>query len=327
MKEASKKIVVSNLMRCKNKQSFFALHQLQSKIHSIDPSIVVEFHILWDTDNNVPEKQDDPRWGKLIDEHITNLHSYTREFFKNYARELYGVTDVEKFDVWSPSCFIIMSQYLRRVKLYDYYLIYDDDILINDDFSHITSLLLNKVPFLIAEPMNVNCDKVLLQSLVNVCGMEFYEIYKWKNPNMLGFNAGFQGIDLSIYDNFLSVDRFNELLKLFTYKSGRNEDGIEFFGPERYLIDTQQQSFFSLANIVLAKQTPYILDMDEYYVVPNWGTHPVFGDIDPTDEFDGWGVCLKSKISHFIGHTHGKGKPKIFLNMVDKYLIDNGFGI
>lgn len=327
MKETDKKIVVSNLMRCKNKQSFFALHQIQNKIHEIDSSIVVEFHILWDTDASVSEKQDDPKWSKLIDEHIHNLYEYDRQFFKNYAKELYGISDVEKFDVWIASYFILMAQYLRRVKLYDYYLIYDDDILINDDFSHITSLLLDKTPVLIAEPMNANCDKVFMQSLVNLFGMEFFEVYKSKNPNMLGFNAGFQGIDLSMYDNFLSVDRFNELLKLFNYKSVRNPDGTEFFGNERFIIDTQQQSFFSLANIVLSRQEPHILNMDEYYVVPNWGVHPVHGEIDHTDELEGWGLCLKSKISHFIGHTQGKGKPKAFLNMVDKYLTDRGFEI
>ena len=32
-----------------------------------------------------------------------------------------------------------------------------------------------------------------------------------------GFNAGFQGVDLSIYDNFLSTDRFQMILDLFDY--------------------------------------------------------------------------------------------------------------
>lgn len=312
-------------MRCKNKQSFFALHQIQNKINAVDPSIEIEFHILWDTDINVLEKQDDPHWANLIDTHINNVHGYDRKFFKNYVNEMYGIDDTEKFDVWPASYFILMAQYLRRVKLYDYYLIYDDDILINDDFSHITSLLLDKIPVLISEPMNFNCDKVLMQCLVNLFGNGFFEMYKSKNPNMIGFNAGFQGIDLSIYDDFLSVDRFNDLLSLFNYKSTKNEDGTEFFGDERFLIDTQQQSFFSLSNIVLSKKTPHFLDVNEYYVVPNWGNHPIFGEIDHTDELEGWGLCLKSKISHFIGHTQGKGKPKIFLNMVDKYLTDEGF--
>lgn len=41
--------------------------------------------------------------------------------------------------------------------------------------------------------------------------------------------------------------------------------------------------------------------------------------------YDGWGVCLKSKISHFIGSTNGLGKPKQFLDRVDLYLKQHGF--
>lgn len=319
------KVVISSMMRCKNKQSFFALHQIQEKIHTLNPNITVEFHILWDTDNTNHEKRDEPKWKELIDTHIKNHYSYDRSFFKQYVKNAYGLDDVEKFDTWMPSYFILMAQYLRRVKMYDYYLIYDDDILINDDFSHILTLILNNTPVLISEPMNVSCDKVLLQKLIDMFGVNFWEIYLQRNPTRAGFNAGFQGIDLSIYDNFLSVDRFTELLDLFNYSSIYDADGNEIWGTERFLLDTQQQSFFSLMNIVLSKNVPHILDDTEYYVVPNWGTHPVFGKLDPEDELEGWGINLKSRISHFIGHTRGKGKSPIFLNRVDKYLSERGF--
>lgn len=321
------KIVVSNMMRCKNKQSFFALYQIQEKIHQINPSIDVEFHILWDTDNTNHEKQDVPRWADLIDTHIKNLHGYTRTFFKDYAKDFYGIENVEKFDVWASSYFILMAQYLRRVKLYDYYLIYDDDILLNDDFSHVVNLILNNTPVLISEPMNGNCDKVFFYRLASLYGDEFIQRYRERNPMNAGFNAGFQGIDLSVYDSFLSVDRFTQLLDLFQYKSIYDAEGNEIWGDERFAIDTQQQSFFSLSNLVLSKQEPHILDEKEYYVVPNWGVHPIYGQINSEDEFEGWGLCLKSKISHFIGHTRGKGKPRMFLERVDKYLQERGFDI
>lgn len=320
-----KKLVISNMMRCKNKQAFFALHQIQNKINKIDPSVEIEFHILWDTDENHHEKRDDPFWKELIDNTFTNVHSYTKQFFKNYVRDFYDDVNTERFDVWPPIYFVLMAQYLRRVKLYDYYLIYDDDILINDDFSHILERLLSKVPVVIAEPMNVNCDKVLFQKLVNVYGTDFVDIYKQRNPKLLGFNAGFQGIDLSIYDNFLSVDRFNFLLSLFEYTSIYDKNGEEIWGDERFYIDTQQQSFFSLMNTVVSKNPPHILDINEYYVVPNFGTHPIYGPIDHEDELNGWGIALNSKLTHFIGHTRGKGKPKIFLEKVDEYLTNQGF--
>ena len=315
------------MMRCKNKQSFFALHQIQKKIHTIDSSIEIEFHILWDTDDSVVEKRDDPKWSTLIDTHIRNVHSYNRQFFKDYVKNMYNITDVEKFDKWVSSYYILMAQYLRRVKMYDYYLIYDDDILINDDFSHLLNLMLDKIPVLIAEPMNLGCDKVLLQSLINLFGNEFLDRYRQRNPTLAGYNAGFQGIDLSVYDSFLSVDRFSDLLSMFNYKGIIGADGKEIWGEERSRIDTQQQSFFSLTNIVLSINDPHFLDVNEYYVVPNWGTHPVFGDINTNDELNGWGICLQSRISHFIGHTQGKGKPKVFLDKVDEYLQQEGFTI
>ena len=43
-----KKIVIANVMRSKNKQSFFALHQINKKIKEYDSSIEVEFNIIWD---------------------------------------------------------------------------------------------------------------------------------------------------------------------------------------------------------------------------------------------------------------------------------------
>ena len=46
-------IVISNMMRAKNKQSFFALHQIQSKIKALYPNAKVDFHILWDDTNEL----------------------------------------------------------------------------------------------------------------------------------------------------------------------------------------------------------------------------------------------------------------------------------
>lgn len=319
-----KEIVISNLMRAKNKQSFFALHQIQSKIHNLYPDCKIEFHILWD---NTAEGDmgDNAKWEALIDSQIENLHSYDKDFFDNYVQEYYQVDYKHKFRTWKAIYFIIMAHYLRRVKLKHYYLIYDDDIIINDDFKHITDLMLNRVPVLISEPMNYNCDKVLFQQLVNAFGEGFYQIYQQRNPKFYGFNAGFQGIDLSIYDEFLSRDRFEMILDVFQYKSVLDENGNEFFGPERFLIDTQQQSFFGLMNVALSQQQPHILDPEKYYVIPNFGSHPTFGELSPDQELGGWGPALQSNITHFIGHTQGKGKPKEFLERVDQYLKVNKF--
>jgi len=318
-------IIVSNMMRAKNKQSFFALHQIQSKIKALYPTIRVEFHILWD---NIEEGNlgDNDKWSKLIDSKIKNLYSYDKDFFINYINEFYDADFKDKLLTWKAAFFVVMAHYLRRVLLKHYYLIYDDDILINDDFKHITDIMLKHIPLLIVEPMNANCDKVMFQKLANTFGEEFYQIYRERNPFFYGFNAGFQGIDLSIYDQFLSTDRFLTLLNLFEYKSVFDENGEEIWDSRRFAIDTQQQSFFGLMNVVLSKKTPHILNPNEYFVVPNFGMHPKHGELHPDDNPDGgWRWGLESKITHFICHTRGKGKPKQFLDRVDIYLKENNF--
>jgi hypothetical protein len=326
MKNTNKEIVISNMMRAKNKQSFFALHQIQNKIKTLYPDVKVDFHILWD-DTNEDNQKEEQKWSNLIDTHIEHLTSYSKDFFNNYVENIYGLNYIEKFNKYKAIYFVVMAHYLRRVLCKDYYMIYDDDILINDDFKHITDLMLNKTPVMISEPMNVNCDKVLAQKLVDTFGNEFGQIYTQRNPQFKGFNAGFQGIDLSIYDNFLSTDRFQMILDLFEYKTTFDENGKEIWGNDRFVIDTQQQSFFGLMNTVLSKKDPHILDDTKYYVIPNWGDHPTFGYLDHEDENNGWTWALKSNITHFIGHTQGKGKPKQFLERVNEYLINNKFEI
>lgn len=312
-------------MRAKNKQSFFALHQIQSKIKNLYPELKIEFHILWDSSDNELNLKNENKWESLIDSKIENLYSYDKEFFNNYVKEFYDIDYSDNFLRWKAIYFIIMAHYLRRVKLEHYYLIYDDDILINDDFKFITDLLISKTPFGITEPMNSNCDKVMFNKLISLYGQDFQYHYFHKNPSASGLNAGFQGIDLSIYDNFLSADRFKVLLDLFEYKSVYDQNGKEIWGDERFVIDTQQQSFFGLMNTAVSKKQIHILDPAKYYVIPNWGSHPNYGELNPEDEFGGWGAAMNSKITHFIGHTLGKGKPKQFLDRVDDYLKQNKF--
>jgi hypothetical protein len=320
-----RKIVVSNLMRAKNKQSFFALHQIQSKINSLYPDVEVHFHILWDSDNELALK-DEKKWSELIDNEITHLHSYDKAFFDNYVSEFYDLDYRDKFKLWKPIYFVLMAHYLRRVMLEHYYLIYDDDILINDDFKHVTDLLLDRTPVGITEPANSNCDKVMFNTFLDIYGDDFRSVYLSRNPMALGLNAGFQGIDLSIYDSYLSSDRFKLLLDTFQYQSIYDENGEEIWDGRRFFIDTQQQSFMGLTNTVLSKKDIHILDPNEYFVVPNFGPHPKYGQLDPNDEPDGgWRWGLDSKITHFIGHTRGKGKPKQFLDRVEDYLIKNKF--
>ena len=321
------KIVISNMFRAKNKQAFFAIHQIYNKIKNYDSSIDVEFHILWDSKNELSLK-DDIKWKDLIESSNFNIVSYNLDFFIEYCVNLY---DLNKQDIiknstnFKPIFLLLLPHYLRRVKMYDYYLIYDDDIIINYDFVDVIKLMLEKTSVLITEPFNCNCDKVLIKKILEMYGSEAVTLYKKRNPDIHGFNAGFQGVDLSIFDDFLSKDRFELMINMFNYDGIIDSNGNEIWDHRRFVNDTQQQSFLSNMNIIKSKKDPHILDPLTCYVAPNFGSHPILGTLNSEDELNGWGCCMKSKISHFIGHTRGKGKPIQFLEKMDEYLKINNF--
>lgn len=324
----SNKIIITDIYRCKNKQSFFALHQIHSKIKSYRPELDVEFHILWD--NNPDGATDDlKKWENLIDTYGFNLTSYDKDFFVNYAMTAHDITydDIKsRLDKFFPLYFVLLTHYLRRVKLVDYCLIYDDDILINYDFKDVIDAMLSKKPVMITEPYNTGCDKSLSNVFIEHMGKEFVSTYLQKNPNKYGFNAGFQGLDLRMMDEFISASGFVLMLNIFDYTQIFDSNGNEVVDRQkRAVLETQQQSFFSLLNTVMSKNELFILDPKTTYVAPNFGYCDLHGEIKMDDGLNGWGVCLKSNISHFIGATEGRGKPKEFLNKVDEYLIREGF--
>ena len=74
------KIVIANMMRAKNKQSFFAIHQLYNKIKNNDPNCDVEFHILWDENYELIDNENE-KWEDLINNYGFNIISYNKEFF------------------------------------------------------------------------------------------------------------------------------------------------------------------------------------------------------------------------------------------------------
>ena len=207
------------MFRAKNKQSFFAMHQIYNKIKNYDSSIDVEFHILWDSKNELSLK-DDIKWKDLIESSNFNIVSYNLDFFIEYCVNLYDLNKqdiIKNFTNFKAIFLLLLPHYLRRVKMYDYYLIYDDDIIINYDFVDVIKLMLEKTSVLITEPFNCNCDKVLIKNILEMYGSEALTLYKKRNPDIHGFNAGFQGVDLSIFDDFLSKDRFELMINMFNY--------------------------------------------------------------------------------------------------------------
>ena len=78
------KLVVANMYRSKNKFSYFAFHQLMTRLPDFD----LEFHAIWDTERN----EHDPEWEDKFDELDVNIVSYDRKFFRDYCRE-YGCSE------------------------------------------------------------------------------------------------------------------------------------------------------------------------------------------------------------------------------------------
>jgi hypothetical protein len=308
------RLVISDMYRAKNKTSFFAIHQALTKLSEFD----IEFHILWDD----PEYRDE--WSDKLDSLDAKIISYTKEQLNNYCTD-YGIdaTTIDNFKKFKAIYFVIHAHYLKKNNITNYYLIYDDDIILGDELFEFKYCLLNEIPCLVCEPMNSNCDKVMANTIFSHYPGG-WEYYKQINPQLLGFNAGIQGIRLDMYEDFLDPKSFKYLLNLFNYSGIYDENGKEITGGMRSAIDTQQQSFFSIMNIIRSTKTPHIMTLDQYFVCPNWGHHPFFGEIDHESELNGWDFALRSKITHFIGHTVLDGvyygKPKVFTNMVDDYL-------
>lgn len=304
------------MYRSKNKLAFFAIHQALTKFNEFD----IEFHILWDD----IEYRDE--WTDKIESLDCKLISYDKNLLDDYCLKS-GITQefINNFSKFKAVYFIIHAHYLRHVCGFDYYLIYDDDIVLGDELSELIACLKNKIPCLIHEPMNAGCDKVMASTLFNLY-QGGYEYYRSINPQFLGFNAGFQGISLEMYDDFKSPEMFDYLLHMFNYRGIFDENGkeIKMTPQERGAIDTQQQSFFSLMNIIRSTKKPHILNPMEYFVCANWGYHPIYGELNPTNSFDGWDINMKSKVVHFIGHTVLDGvyygKPKVYHKLVDEYL-------
>lgn len=308
------KLIISNLYRAKNKVSYFAFHQIITRLPEFD----IEFHALWDD----PDYKDE--WTDKFNKLNCNIVSYTKEQLNEYCLKMGIEQDfIKGFKKFYNIYFLILAHYLRKHFGFGYYLVYDDDIILKKEIEELKYAIKEQRSCLLIEPMNPQCDKSLANKIFKLYP-EALNRYQQLNNQHLGFNAGFMGIRLEIYDDFLHPEGFKELLELFNYNGIHDENGKEITGHERNIIDTQQQSFFSIMNQVATTKIPYMLPYPDYYCCPNWGTHPYYGKIEYHNEYGGWDVAMKSKVVHFIGHTvlDGKyyGKPKYYYKLIDEYL-------
>jgi hypothetical protein len=276
-------IPITRLWHKKGKLEYFTMFQLQKYF----PKIKFEYHIVLDQFDYKDE------WSKKIDSLPVKCFWYSKKDMHNYLKNSgYGNNDlISQIPNFVHFYHILINHYIRRIYSYDYSLMIEYDVIFNNDsLEQLQKCLENKIPFGIVEPANPGCDKALAKQL-----SELFQENIVKYPQT-GINAGFKGLNLQVFDEFLNPSTFNMLLDIFDFSGIYNEDGSEKTGWERTTIDTQEQSFHSLMNALSSNYE--LLDPKDYYVFPYWV------DMD---------YLMKSKVIHFIGHE----KPQKMIDIID----------
>jgi len=287
-------IPVARLWHRKGKLEYFCLQQLIKQF----PDIPFEWHIVLHS----PDHRDE--WSEKIDQLPIKITWYRAEEMLEYAKDCGYIDDtlISQIPNFVHFYHIIIFHYLRRVLQYDYALAYEYDIIFNsNELDELQECIQSKIPFGIAEPANSGCDKALYQKLCTLFGVDILADDPYAQS---GVNAGFQGMNLTLFDNFLNPNTFQELLKCFTFSGIYDKDGKEITGWERTLIDTQEQSFHSLMNRAVSPNFR-LLNTGEYYFYPSYLSME---------------TLLKSKVLHYFGHT----KPGPMLETIDAKLAQWG---
>jgi hypothetical protein len=278
-------VPVSRLWHRRGKLEFNTAVQLYKNF----PGIEFEFHIVLDNF----DYQDS--WSEKFNELPYKFYWYSKDDMLQYLVDC-DYMSKDQYDISKFIHFyhIIINHYLRRKYQYDYTLNIEYDVIFNSkDLLIVENCLHSRLPFSMIEPMNTNCDKSLADRLSRV-----FDTNVVRYP-MYGFNAGLQGINLRIFDEFMNPSTFKILLSIFDFSGIYDSSGNEKIGWERTLIDTQEQSFHCLLNSLSPDFK--ILPINDYYIFPYW--------IDMEH-------LQKSNIIHFIGHQ----KPDIMFDMIESNL-------
>jgi len=276
-------IPIARLWHKKGKLEYHTMMQLIKYF----PNLNFEYHIVLDQFDYKDE------WSEKIDSLPVKCFWYSKEDMHDYLKNSgYGNDKlISKIPNFVHFYHILINHYVRRVYSYNYSLMIEYDVVFNnEDLEQLETFLTNQIPFGIVEPANPGCDKALAKQLSDLFEQNVVQL-----PNV-GINAGFKGLNLKIFDEFLNPTTFNMLLNIFDFSGIYNEDGSEKTGWTRTTIDTQEQSFHSLMNALSPNYE--LLDPQKYYVFPYWV------DLD---------YLLKSKVIHFIGHE----KPQIMMDIID----------
>lgn len=279
-------IPIARLWHKKGKLEYHTMIQLLKYF----PDLEFEYHIVLDQFDYKDE------WSEKIDNLPVKSFWYSKEDMHNYLKNSnYGNEDlISQIPNFVHFYHILINHYIRRVYSYDYSLMIEYDVIFNDDsLDQLKNCLENKIPFGIIEPANPGCDKALAEQISKLFNQNLV-----KYPQ-IGINAGFKGLNLRVFDEFLNPSTFNLLLSIFDFSGIYDEEGKEKTGWTRTIIDTQEQSFHSLMNALSPNYE--LLDPQNYYVFPYWV------DMD---------YLMESKVIHFIGHE----KPQAMMDIIDTKL-------
>lgn len=291
--------VVARLWHKRGKNEYFCARQLVEAF----PDIKFEFHILLHQYNY------NDNWTELFDD-IPNaeFHWYSIENIKQYFSSE-GFILPDNVDNFIHFYHILIGLFLYKTTSHRYMLSYEYDVLFNTkmDNSELLECIHNKIPFGVCEPYNSHCDKALFEVLCNLYQTSLVPYLKNNNPQLVGFNAGFQGINLNLFKDLATPQGFSTFLKIFDFKGIYDQDGKERMGMERTYFDTQEQSFYGLMNQIHSSNFK-TLPHDKYYVMPWW--------LDKTEPHRSIPVMEKSFVMHFIGHK----KHSYMFEFIDKKL-------
>jgi hypothetical protein len=284
------KIPIARLWHKKGKLEYFCIKQMLETF----PDINFKWHIV------LHDIQHHDEWSLKIDKLPIDITWYSTNDMLEYAKECDYIDNslCESISNFVHFYHILIFHYLRRIYRYDYALAYEYDIIFNDsELSELKNCIETKTPFGIIEPANSNCDKALYDKLSNLFQVNLSEYDPHFN---VGVNAGFQGMNLKLFDYFMNPSSFKDLIQCFDFSGIYDANGNEKMGWERTIIDTQEQSFHSLMNKINSSNFK-VLNPEEYYFYPSY--------LDMN-------VLLNSKIIHYFGHT----KPQQMIDMIEQKL-------
>ena len=198
------------------------------------------FFIVWDHEN-AQATEDVPRYQQLQLQPITKgqLFDFVSQFYSVDRNAL--AEDCRAFPLLLR---ILLAMYLRKVAGIDYCIMADNDIFIFEPIPEIVRLSEARTPFLIQETGAADTLPQITEYISRHLGKEIRYVPPSKGR---GYNAGFCGLDISVFDRFdsdtvrLLLDTLRPMGEwwreqaFFVHMNFASQKGVHTFDDERYM--------------------------------------------------------------------------------------------